>query len=150
MLRPKCIRRKVAGTLIENYCFEEKSWWLVGIGINIESSPSALPPEKDDFRQVPRTATCLREHAKIGYALPAPAEFGLDLALRLQELCNDFGRGESSGIVEKWKLWADIGSTYELRETGERVITLGLESDGQLRILGQDGKERLLLADYLF
>ena len=114
--------RKVAGTLVENHRIEGKGWWLVGIGVNIESYPGRLPPEKGDRVKVPRAATCLRENAKTEAALPTSLEIGIKLACDVRDLCADFQDGKESSslaVTDRWKLWAEIGSTYEVRETGE-------------------------------
>ena len=63
-------------------------------------------------------------------------------------------------IRNRWISYAKFGVEYELRGQtvddenggyeGERVVTLGLEPDGQLRVRGRDGRERKLIADYTF
>ena len=57
-------------------------------------------------------------------------------------------------------MFAEFGTVYQLRgdvqeedagrHQGEEVVTVDLHYDGQLRVRGQDGKERLLVADYMF
>lgn len=63
-------------------------------------------------------------------------------------------------VLQRWIQWVDFGQVYELRGQvvdeeqggyeGERVVTVGIEPDGQLRVRGANGRERLLVADYLF
>ena len=62
------------------------------------------------------------------------------------------GTGAADSIALNWERWsADFGARLILRDEpgNETVITLGLEKDGRLRVVGQDGKERLLCSDYL-
>jgi biotin-[acetyl-CoA-carboxylase] ligase BirA-like protein len=140
---------KVGGTLIENYRAGQQDWWLIGIGVNIESHPLQLPPEKKDFHAAPRSATCLRDHAK-GSTIPTAVELGLDLASGLQQWTSQIQKENASSVICTWKSWADMRSSYIIRETGESVTSVDLEIDGQLRVTGQDGIERLLVADYFY
>lgn len=69
-------------------------------------------------------------------------------------------RKREERIIKVWKSLAEFGKEYELRGEvvdeenggyqGEKVVTVGIENDGQLRIRGADGRERLLIANYLF
>lgn len=100
--------------------------------------------------------------------LPSNIDFGVDLSKRIQELTvvGELGRNNAGGgdddnggisalpmstasIIQRWRsLATPMGGTYVLRQTGESVTTVDVESDGQLRVKGVDGKERLLVTDY--
>jgi BirA family biotin operon repressor/biotin-[acetyl-CoA-carboxylase] ligase len=140
---------KIAGILIENYRVGQQDWWLVGIGVNIDSHPLQLPPEKGGFHAKPRSATCLRDHAK-GAEIPTALELGIDLTSGLQQLTRKLQTDQASLVISAWKSWAQMGASYTIRETGEKVITVNIEDDGQLRVIGRDGQERLLVADYFY
>jgi BirA family biotin operon repressor/biotin-[acetyl-CoA-carboxylase] ligase len=139
---------KVAGTLIENYRIDDQDWWLVGIGVNVDSYPLQLPTGQGDFRPKPRSAMCLRAYANKLDSLKA-LDLGVDLSSGLQQWTNRVQMEEASPIVARWKTWANMG-TYTIRETGEDVVAVDIRPDGQLIVIGQDGKERLLVADYLY
>jgi biotin-[acetyl-CoA-carboxylase] ligase BirA-like protein len=141
--------QKIAGTLIENYRIEQQDWWLVGIGVNIESCPQQLPLEKADFHSTPRQATCLREHTN-STVLPTAVDFGRQISNHLIEWIGALQRDAAGGVVSDWKSWAKLGQLYTIRETGEQVITVDLQTDGQLKVIGSDGRERLLVSDYLY
>jgi biotin-(acetyl-CoA carboxylase) ligase len=153
--------QKVAGTLIENCRAENGVYWLlIGIGVNLESYPAVIPPEREDVTlgSTPRMATCLKEHIAENTAVPSPVEFGVNLSrkinqmVRTGELANDDDystRSFSSGpLIERWKTFANFGKQYVIRTTGERVKILGIEKDGQLRVIDDNGMERLLVSDY--
>jgi BirA family biotin operon repressor/biotin-[acetyl-CoA-carboxylase] ligase len=139
---------KVAGTLIENYRIDDQDWWLVGIGVNVDSYPLQLPTGQGDFHPKPRSATCLQAYAK-NLDSPKAVDLGVDLASGLQRWTNLVQMEEASAIVARWKTWANMG-TYTIRETGEDVVAVDIRPDGQLIVIGQDGKERLLVADYFY
>jgi biotin-[acetyl-CoA-carboxylase] ligase BirA-like protein len=141
--------KKISGTLIENFRVEQQDWWLIGIGVNIESCPQQLPPEKADFHSMPRSATCLREHTN-STVLPTAVDFGSQISKHLIEWIGDL-QGDTAGqVVSNWKSWADMGQLHTIRETGEQVTTVDLQTDGQLKVIGPDGRERLLVSDYLY
>jgi biotin-(acetyl-CoA carboxylase) ligase len=141
--------QKISGTLIENFLGEKQDWWLVGIGVNIESCPQQIPPEKADFHSTPRSATCLREHTNFT-VLPTAIDFGSQISNHLIEWIGSIQTAAAGEVVSDWKSWADMGQLYTIRETGEQVTTLDLQADGQLKIIGSDGRERLLVSDYLY
>jgi BirA family biotin operon repressor/biotin-[acetyl-CoA-carboxylase] ligase len=141
--------QKISGTLIENFRVEQQDWWLVGIGVNIESCPQQLPPEKTDFHPTPRSVTCLREHTS-STVLPTAVDFGSQISNHLVEWIGSLKTDAAGEVISKWKSWADMGQLYTIRETGEQVTTVDLQTDGQLKVIGSDGRERLLVSDYLY
>lgn len=142
--------KKIAGTLIENHRVGAQDFWLVGIGINIQSSPAALPTEIKDFRPIPRRATCLQEYALTNTTLPSAVELGSTLATKLRVWSSNLRQLDAVKFIENWKAWSDIGATYEIRETGESVRIVDIEPDGRLRVETVEGRQRLLVADYFF
>jgi BirA family biotin operon repressor/biotin-[acetyl-CoA-carboxylase] ligase len=164
--------KKVSGTLMESEIVNGVTWLLIGIGVNIEYAP--------DLSQSPgtsaRASTCLQEycgrqtdHEKESRVVLPPNTaylFGRDLANALVEWVMD----ESNTVTEKqrreqlviqnWKSYVEFGTQYQIRGTveeeesgshvGDVVTSVDIQNDGQLRVRGSDGKERLLIADYLF
>ena len=142
--------KKIAGTLIENHRVGTEDFWLVGIGLNIQSSPAALPTEIKDFRPIPRRATCLQEYALPTTSLPLAVDLGAALATKLRIWSSNLHELDSVRFIETWKAWSDIGASYEIRETGESVRIVDIQPDGQLRVETIEGDQRLLVADYFF
>jgi biotin-[acetyl-CoA-carboxylase] ligase BirA-like protein len=160
-------QKKVAGTLIENCrAYDKQYWLLIGVGVNLASHPTNLPAEQG--AEMPsRPATCLKEYLLESSAqVPSAVAFGTDLSQQIHELVVQGGelgrlaqtatsgaaatatRTTQPSILHRWQSLARIGETYTIRQTGEEVTTLGVEQDGQLRVIGKDGKERLLVSDY--
>jgi biotin-[acetyl-CoA-carboxylase] ligase BirA-like protein len=162
--------KKVAGILIENYAVDRHNnhkyyWLLIGVGVNLASHPQQLPHETQ--AQTPaRCAGNLREYIMPATAIPSAMTFGVDLSKRIRQLIvqGDLKRSvptrlentsaqlssthSGSSIIQRWQTFARIGETYIIRQTGEAVTTLEVEQDGRLRVLGEDGTERLLVSDY--
>jgi BirA family biotin operon repressor/biotin-[acetyl-CoA-carboxylase] ligase len=152
--------KKVSGTLIESEVIDGTSWLLVGIGVNVAFAPSLT---KSPGKQV-RGATCLQEYCPEN---PLPQDtaaiLGLDLASALVEWVVDRETDKTIKelkVIEDWKSFASFGGIYELRgditaedagkHVGENVVTVGIQNDGQLLVRGENGVERLLMADYFF
>lgn len=138
---------KVAGTLIENYTVQNKTWWLVGIGVNVESHPEELVKEKEDAVAVPRSAASLCMHSDI---MPTARELGVGIANGLLEFLRTIRSTSTSSIIERWKSYAQMDVPYTIRNTGEVVQVKDIQSDGQLRVLGSNGQERWLSTDYFY
>jgi biotin-[acetyl-CoA-carboxylase] ligase BirA-like protein len=142
--------KKVAGTLIENFQHQRQLYWLVGIGVNVESHPEQLPSEKGDHLSKPRSATCLLEHIDDPTQAPSAVKLGENISMGLVEFTRLLRSGDAATIVNDWKSWAALGRPYTIRETGEEVITVDVQLDGQLQVIGQDGRHRVLVADYFY
>jgi len=143
--------RKIAGTLIENHSSNRCDFWLVGVGVNVQSHPPNLPSETQDFRPKAREATHLHMFSdSTSQNLPVAFDLGVSIAVGLQQWVDTLGSLDVATFVSSWKSWADFGVPYELRETGERLIIVDLQEDGQLRVIDSNGVERLLMADYFF
>jgi BirA family biotin operon repressor/biotin-[acetyl-CoA-carboxylase] ligase len=141
-------RMKVAGTLIENFQIESQYWWLIGIGVNVKSHPDSLPKEKEDVREKPRSATSLQRHSEQSATIPSAPVLGLNIAGKLNSWVEVLQSRDAASIVESWKSFADFDTPYVLRTTGEIVIIKDIQTDGRLKVVGEDGEERLLVADY--
>ena len=168
--------QKISGTLIENETIQidesdgggsvHQLWMLVGIGVNVASAPRSLA--NSPGKQV-RSACCIQDFCSSSRLPRSTAlALGQDLASALADwaFSNDSDKDNSSKvdreqqIRNRWISYANFGQEYELRGQtvddenggyeGERVVTLGLEPDGQLRVRGRDGRERKLIADYTF
>ena len=162
---------KVSGTLIESHTLTTTAngnddsnttttWLLIGVGINLVHRP--------DLRGLPgkhaRSATAVQEWC--ANDVPLATAVGWDLAQALRDWVfadnKEMTRAEKeSRVIEEWKeLAGGFGKVYELRGAvvdeeaggyqGEKVTTLAIERDGQLRVRGANGRERLLSAEYVF
>jgi len=172
--------QKISGTLIENENVPQPgttaadhdssrnatttTWLLIGIGINVATAPRDL--SFSPGKQV-RPACCIQDFCPSSL-LPAGTALALgqDLARALADWAlagddtveNKMERERQ--IRDRWISYAEFGQEYELRGQtvdeenggyeGERVVTVGIQADGQLRVRGADGRERNLVADYLF
>jgi biotin-[acetyl-CoA-carboxylase] ligase BirA-like protein len=139
-------QRKIAGILIENYRVGQHDWWLVGIGVNVQSHPTQLLPEAKDFSLTPRRATSLQEHVTV---LPKAVELGTQIASNLIDSTLTLDK-DPAAVLTRFKTWAEFGQSYAIRESGEVVTVVDLHHDGRLRVIGGDGRERLLVSDYLY
>jgi BirA family biotin operon repressor/biotin-[acetyl-CoA-carboxylase] ligase len=154
---------KISGTLIENEIVDDddsndNTWLLIGMGINVHSVPTLTGPGRHR-----RGATCLQDHCSQPLSADAHVAIARDLAESLVDWAvQDVSTGgeKETDVLEQWQSFAVFGVEYELRGQvvdeegggyeGERVVTLGIHPTGQLRVRGSDGRERLLVADYLF
>ena len=119
--------RKVAGILIEGR--PQEDWAVLGIGVNVAVALDELPGE-------------LRESAGT-LGLPADA---LEPALeRLLELLEDWLARADAQIVEAWRERDGLlGETIEW--DGGRGVARGIDEQGRLRVLREDGRHELLWA----
>ena len=164
---------KISGCLIENHTTGNDSWFLVGIGVNVASTPdiSNLPGKHT------RGATCIRDwcsergagnllgqDTNMDIWTTTATVLGLDIANAIAEWVSDGNSLKMTTknrlVIDNFERLAEFGQVYELRGSivdedkggfeGEKVVTLGVQADGQLRVRGENGKERLLMADYFF
>jgi BirA family transcriptional regulator, biotin operon repressor / biotin---[acetyl-CoA-carboxylase] ligase len=133
-------RKKVAGVLIESHIAREQTFLLVGVGINIFEKPE-IPSQEG------RPAASIQEYCSEQLPDMTPHLIATDIANRLVEWMEG-----SSGhdVVETWKLWAEFNTKQTLRDTGEVVVPVNIERDGQLLVRQENGEQRLLIADYLY
>lgn len=150
---------KVSGTLIENTMVGSDAWFLIGIGVNVAFAPNLT---ESPGKQV-RGATCVAEHCEQEMPRHAAAVLGNDLASGLVDWITDTtvdrARKERQ-VIDDWRSFAEFGKEYELRghvaaedagaHEGERVVSVDIMDDGQLLVRGANGRERLLIADYMF
>jgi BirA family transcriptional regulator, biotin operon repressor / biotin---[acetyl-CoA-carboxylase] ligase len=152
------------------------SWMLIGIGINVATAPRNLLL-RDRAGKHTRAPCCIQDFCRSAshngnHNLPAPKlpphtafVLGQDLASAIVDwISNDDTTTDKTNrdeqLLQKWRSYAEWGVQYELRGRvideehggyeGEKVTTVDIEQDGQLRVRGADGRERLLVADYLF
>lgn len=132
-------REKVAGVLIESHIAREQTFLLVGVGINIFEKPEIASQEG-------RPAASIQQYCSEPLPDTTPHIISTEIATRLVEWMED----SSHDIVETWKKWAEFNTPQTLRDTGEVVVPVNIERDGQLRVRQENGEERLLMADYLY
>jgi len=155
---------KLSGTLIESVSVQNESWFLIGIGINVMHAP---PLDKSPGKQI-RPAVSLQSYCGENLPEHMALYLGTDLAYALADWVittnNDstLSRADANqAVLQAWKARADFGKAYEIRSNdvreeasnnyrGEQVVAVDIALDGQLKIRGEDGKERLLVSDYFF
>eukprot|EP00521_Asterionellopsis_glacialis_P010170 CAMPEP_0195304426 /NCGR_PEP_ID=MMETSP0707-20130614/34413_1 /TAXON_ID=33640 /ORGANISM="Asterionellopsis glacialis, Strain CCMP134" /LENGTH=276 /DNA_ID=CAMNT_0040368221 /DNA_START=253 /DNA_END=1083 /DNA_ORIENTATION=+ len=156
-------QRKISGVLIESELLEGDSWFLIGIGVNLVHAPDV--PTSGPNRGRPSTSVQNLCHQAAGNDQMEENESkstmeGMDASAVAAEITSelvDFVHQDlpkdvlSREVIAGWKKWAEFGKQQVLRdvEGNEIVVPIGIEADGQLRVRGQDGQERLLVADYL-
>uniref|UniRef100_A0A7S2U6B7 BPL/LPL catalytic domain-containing protein n=1 Tax=Attheya septentrionalis TaxID=420275 RepID=A0A7S2U6B7_9STRA len=145
--------KKVAGILIENFIHDNQVWFLVGIGINVAEAPAidSQGPEGG------RPSACILDYCGSSATINATEECNA-LATQIANsvhtwVQNSTGQYETSrDVVKEWEEWAELGKELFLRDDASRepVIPLGIEPDGRLRVRDRNGRERFLVADYLY
>jgi len=150
--------KKVGGVLIESGCntVNNDYYFLVGIGINIVSTPEV--PSVGLERG--RTATSINDFLGEACFKEAKAEEiaknisnQLYCWLKLNTDRNLDKDIESSIVVNEWKSHVtNWGKELILRDSEDSfntVTPVSIEADGQLLVRDKFGKQRLLSADYL-
>jgi len=152
---------KISGTLIENEIVNGQVWMIIGIGLNVAFAPSLT---ESPGKQV-RGATYLQSYCPQHTLFPEDAHvmIGRDLAHGLIDWVYDKSidkANKETKVVDDWKSFAEFGKTYELRGkveeedaghfVGEEVVSVDIQYDGQLLVRCENGRERLLIADYMF
>lgn len=169
--------KKISGTLIENEIVNDTTWMLIGIGLNVAYTPSLNhSPGKQirgacsiqDFCQsiLPNTTT-----SNIGIDIANTFIHWIvtnQQYLNTKRNRNDFDYYEwidnkrqfETEIVNKWREYAQWNQSYELRGNhvdvehggynGELVKTIDIQYDGQLVVRDAQGRQRLLIADYMY
>jgi BirA family biotin operon repressor/biotin-[acetyl-CoA-carboxylase] ligase len=150
------------------------SWMLIGIGINVATAPRNLMSSHRPGKHI-RPPCCIQDFCDASFnqmdgihATRLPSNTATILGQDLASAIADWVLNEHTvdkavqeeQLIQQWRAFAEWGVQYELRGRvvdeehggyeGERVTTIGIERDGQLRVRGADGRERLLVADYLF
>jgi BirA family transcriptional regulator, biotin operon repressor / biotin---[acetyl-CoA-carboxylase] ligase len=148
---------KVSGTLIESHTSAEShtTWLLIGIGVNVAHTPDLLGlPGKQG-----RSATAINDWCPGSKAQALGMNLAHALADWVFESSDIFDKiGKGRRVLDDWSKWAQFGQTYELRGAvvepdgfqGEQVVVIGIDDSGQLRVRGNNGRERFLSAEYMF
>jgi biotin-(acetyl-CoA carboxylase) ligase len=151
--------KKLAGTLIENESVDQRTWFLIGVGVNVAFAPGLTESPGKQIRE----ATCIQDFCPSTLPESTALALGTDLARGLVEWALDTETDrfvKETKVIEEWKALSEFGKTYELRGEvvdensgtyqGEAVTLVDIQDDGQLLVRGVDGRERLLIADYMF
>lgn len=139
-------QKKVAGILIESKVVSGEVWLFIGVGVNL----AAAPIVPTDGPNQGRPATAVQQHCTEQQLPESTAKiFAEDLSEGLVQWLENPAT-TSRKVLSEWKTWANMGEPQVLRETGELVIPVDVKDDGQLLVRGEDGRERLLVADYLY
>ena len=64
---------------------------------------------------------------------------------------SDSNTDSAAAVLRDWHQWVDWSAALEIRATGQKVLPLGLNEDGTLRVKDQlTGAEQTLAAEYLY
>jgi hypothetical protein len=56
----------------------------------------------------------------------------------------------AQSVLNDWRQWVDWSEVLELRDSGKKVLPIGVNDDGTLRVKDEaTGKEEILAAEYL-
>jgi hypothetical protein len=56
----------------------------------------------------------------------------------------------AQSVLNDWRQWVDWSEVLELRDSGKKVLPLGVNDDGTLRVKNEaTGREEILAAEYL-
>ena len=156
---------KLSGTLIESVSVQNQSWFLIGIGVNVQHAPSLTSTPGKQIRPAVSLQDYCDETQEFSLPPYTALYFGVDLAYALADWATENAsvpRAQANqAVLDAWKAKAEFGKAYEIRSNnvedesngsyqGERVVAVDIAPDGQLKIRGADGQERLLVADYFF
>lgn len=151
---------KASGVLIESH----ESWFLIGIGVNLASSPE-ISKTGEDYG---RTATCLSNHVRtatyddeqeieINWEWEAH-QLGTNLGYELSNILKMISPSNPSTakvtsqlIINEWKSFVDWDMELVMRDTPkrERVKLMDVLSDGRVQVMSiEDGTTRTLVSDY--
>mmetsp|Transcript_56698 Transcript_56698/g.68220 ORF Transcript_56698/g.68220 Transcript_56698/m.68220 type:complete len:400 (-) Transcript_56698:82-1281(-) len=167
---------KIAGVLIESATDQTyQTWFMIGVGVNVAVAPAVDTAGENRGRR----STCVKDHClkcnsggdSFENNVDKDHSFG-DGMEEATALANNIARDICSWIyyadelseqgsnnkdanakilLNEWREWVDWEKELVVRDStdNEIIVPLGVEPDGQLRVRGQDGRERLLMVDYL-
>jgi BirA family biotin operon repressor/biotin-[acetyl-CoA-carboxylase] ligase len=129
--------RKVAGILVEALPAESGGGVVIGIGVNVRSSPR--PSELEEM------AASLDE---LSDTKTDRAPLCADIRVRLEEWLRRLQLLGSSSVTERWRALSPSshGVPVSWEETGirKRGITNGIDETGALLVLSEEGAERVV------
>jgi len=144
---------KASGILIEY----SNDYFLIGIGCNIIDAPNidSAGPQRG------RKATSLNKYiTSNNLSSIEKTELSKELAnLIISDTANwishdsKYNPTSVDKVINDWSTLFEFGKPYILRDEtdNEVVLPIGIELDGRLKVISEkDGKEVLLVADYLF
>ena len=151
--------KKISGVLIES---SSNSWFLIGIGVNVAHAPTVPPPGRPstsigfyypEILMDDGDSTTSIEERQVLLARELGEGMASDLSLWLsdQKGANpNQSVAERTRILQSWKQWVnwDMQLVWRDTEDHETVTPVDIESDGQLRVRGSQGRERLVVTDY--
>jgi len=169
--------RKVSGVLIESEMDQHNNiWFIIGIGVNVAFAPSIESTGPHRGRKSTCLADhlstdCLIDGDLFAFDMDNGDESVISYVEKAEELASLLAQGlvewidsssssalnshptnyDGEEVIKEWKNWAEFGQELILRDEpgDEKVITIAIENDGQLRVKDKMGTERLLVADYL-
>ena len=127
--------RKLCGILCEAVLNRDKVESLVlGIGINVGTSPEDFPPE------LRRTAASLRS---LGLPVPEKSALAAELIRSLDEMAGDFPQGREKYLAEYRAACVTLGREITLSD-GSTAFAEGLDEDFSLLLRLPDGRTQKL------
>lgn len=154
-------KKKVAGILIESERSESGEYYfLIGIGVNWRYAPLIDQVGPQNGREATCIYDCIEYDEDETSQLVDGVEEARQLASKTAQDIFDWVRfqrklsGEDvvvlgENIIRQWEKSGDFSSRQIIRDTQENVFPIALEKDGRLRVRGRNGKEKLLVSDYL-
>lgn len=154
-------KKKVAGILIESERSESGEYYfLIGIGVNWRYAPLIDQVGPQNGREATCIYDCIEYDEDETSQLVDGVEEARQLASKTAQDIFDWIRfqrklsGEDvvvlgENIIRQWEKSGDFSSRQIIRDTQENVFPIALEKDGRLRVRGRNGKEKLLVSDYL-
>ena len=139
-------QNKVAGILIESSLVQGNLWLVIGVGVNLAIAPGV--PSEGPNRG--RPSTCVQDVCQNVQLPESAAEtFAHEFVEQFVNWLEN-PSSTSTKVIEDWRRWGTIGEPQVIRDTNETVIPIDIQDDGQLVVTGEDGTQRLLVADYFF
>ncbi len=125
--------RKTAGMLLES----AGNHMLIGVGINVAEAP-----------EVSDGGTPSARLAAAGVAEDAASPLALEFFRRLQDR---LANAEAPDVLAQWQAKALWDTPFHLRDRPARpkVLPVGVNTDGHLRVRFEDGHEEWLVSEYL-
>lgn len=153
-------KKKVAGILIESERSESGEYYfLIGIGVNWRYAPLIDQVGPQNGREATCIYDCIEYNGDETQLVDGVEEARQLASKTAQDIFNWIRlqrklSGEDiivlgDNIIRQWEKSGDFCSRQIIRDTQENVFPIALEKDGRLRVRGRDGKEKLLVSEYL-
>jgi hypothetical protein len=107
-----------------------------------------------------RLATCLGDYGAdtsdaavqtLGKAISQSiAQWATNAHSSSSSISNISSQDTAQSVLNDWRQWVDWSEALELRDSGKKVLPIGVNDDGTLRVKDEaTGREEILAAEYL-